>query len=201
MADQVATWNPSGSMRWSDTVMAQSGPGSRMSYTSAGAGAGFSTGQQLQFAGAGLEAAGSLFAAYAQYKAGRESLDRARNNAALLRTEADAALLKGEENAQEIGRQVHGVVGAQRAGYAGQGVRVDTGSAAIAAEQSLAAAGADVQKVRIEARKQAERNIRQAQLMEDEGESAYKAARLNAAGTILSGLGKAASSIATAGAA
>ena len=152
----------------------------------------------LAIAAVATQAVGSLFSAYAQYRAGKTARDRARENAALLRVQAEEELVKGEQGAQEIGKQVNSVIGEQRSAYAGQGVRVDTGSAAIVAEQSMAAAGMDIEKIRLSACKQAESNIRQAGMMERDGEEAYKAARFNAIGTIVSGGGSAASSYSSA---
>jgi len=149
-------------------------------------------GQQVQLGGAAISGMGSIIGAYASYQAGKAERERARANAEVMRLDALEALKQGEQSAQAVGKQVGEVVGAQRSSYAAQGVKVDTGSAAQIAEQSLSAAGVDVTRLRREARKHADNLYRQAGFMEQAGEDAYTAGRFNAWGQGISGLGSAA---------
>jgi hypothetical protein len=147
----------------------------------------------LPIIAAAMSVTGSIVSAYSSYQAGKESRDRARKNAELMRLDAAAYLQQGEQSAQEVGKQVSGVLGAQASSYASQGVKVDTGSAAMVAEQSLAAAGVDTVRLRREARKHYDNLYRQAQMMEDEGEAAARAGNMAAFGSVLSGSSQAAS--------
>lgn len=153
-------------------------------------------GQTTQMAGAGIGGLGSLIGAYASYQAGKAERERARANAEVMRLDALEALKQGEQSAQEVGKQANQVVGAQASSYAAQGVKTDTGSAAMVAEQSLQAAGVDVLRLRREARKHADNLYRQAGFMEQAGEDAYSAGRLNAWGQGIAGVGSVATGVA-----
>jgi len=146
----------------------------------------------LLIAGVATQAVGGIVNAYASYKAGQVARDRARANAEVIRLDAQDALAQGEQSAMEVGKQVRGVVGAQASSYAAQGVKIDTGSAALTADESLAAAGVDVVRLRREARKHFDNLNRQANDMEQQGEEAYSAGRFSAVGSILSAGGSAA---------
>jgi hypothetical protein len=77
-----------------------------------------------------LFAGSTAFGASTQYGAGKVNQRVAEINAKLAEQQAVDAELRGIEDARQFGFRVRQVMGAQRAGYAGQGVIVDEGSAA-----------------------------------------------------------------------
>ena len=75
-------------------------------------------------------AASSAFGATTQYGAGKINQRVAEANARIAEMQAADAEARGDEDARLFGEQVKGLMGSQRAAYAGQGVVVDEGSAA-----------------------------------------------------------------------
>lgn len=78
---------------------------------------------------AAVQMAGSAYQAQGLKSQGR--MEEAQNNfnAKMAEVTAKDALDRGEKDAASIRRQAKGVMGSQRAGYAGQGVLVDSGTA------------------------------------------------------------------------
>jgi len=76
-------------------------------------------------------------------------------NAGVADAQAVDAVDRGEEDAARLREQVRGLVGAQRSGFAGQGVVVDTGSAADVQADTKTLGEADVRTIRHNAQRQA----------------------------------------------
>lgn len=71
----------------------------------------------------------AAYSAYATDQAGKDSQKIAGRNAAVKEAAAADAIERGNEDMMAIRRRTRGVVGAQRAAFAAQGVDVSTGSA------------------------------------------------------------------------
>jgi len=122
-------------------------------------------------------------------------------NAGVADAQAVDAVDRGEEDAARLREQVRGLVGAQRSGFAGQGVVVDTGSAADVQADTKTLGEADVRTIRHNAQRQAwgfrveaENDRRNAAIARQggvialrEGANAAKAGYLGAATTIVGG--------------
>lgn len=83
---------------------------------------------------AGISIASSAYAAYSQAEAGKKESEfnaaQAMRNARLANVQADDAIERGDKEAKVLKGKVEQVVGSQRAGFAAQGLDVDSGSTA-----------------------------------------------------------------------
>jgi len=153
--------------------------------------------------------------AYGQIKQGQQAKRSAQQQAAAAEetarqqefnaTVADAqgrdAIARGEAEAAQLRDQVRGLVGSQRSGYAGQGVVVDSGSAADVQADAKTLGEADVLTIRTNAQRaawgfnvEAENARRNAAIARKggvialkEGQAAQTAGYLGAATTIIGG--------------
>jgi hypothetical protein len=124
-------------------------------------------------------------------------------NAGVADAQARDAVTRGEGDVGRLAEQTRGLIGAQRAGYAGQGVVVDTGSAAAVQADAQQLSDSDQRMIRANAQRQAwgfrvdaENSRRQAgitrqggEIARKEGQAAARAATIGAIGTIVGGVG------------
>jgi len=119
-------------------------------------------------------AAGGALGAYGSYESGKANRDIDRANAEVARMKAEQSVEAGEQQAaiQDVkGRQLEG---AQRAGFAGQGVVSNAGTAGMVESSSEAMSEMDKLLIRTNARRQAWGYQSQANDYENQAEMAYK---------------------------
>lgn len=106
-----------------------------------------------------VQAVSSSASAYGQSEAqklqGAYQQKIASNNAELATLQSDDAIRRGEQSATNINTKARVIVGAQRAGFASQGVDVNSGSAADVQADTAAMSAADARTVRINAMREA----------------------------------------------
>lgn len=73
--------------------------------------------------------AGTAVSAYGSYQSGQAAKRTGRFNARIGELQADDAIQRGELDVNKQRSATQGLIGAQRASYAGQGVELDNGSA------------------------------------------------------------------------
>jgi hypothetical protein len=124
-------------------------------------------------------------------------------NATVGDAQARDAVTRGEGDVARLAEQTRGLIGSERAGYAGQGVVVDTGSAAAVQADTRQLSDSDQRMIRANAQRQAwgfrvdaENSRRQADitrqggaLARKEGQNAARAANIAAVTTIVGGTG------------
>lgn len=108
-----------------------------------------------------------------------------RYNARRAEARAVDALARGAEEEQRLRRQGAALVGQQRAGYAGQGVVVDSGSAAAVQEQTGRIIDQDAATIRLNAAREAWGYRMDAANLRIQGDHARRAGRDRAIGTLL----------------
>lgn len=96
---------------------------------------------QLQAVATGIAAGGQVYQGLAGARI-------AGFNAAMAESQARRVLANGDTMADRYRQQVKGVVGSQRAGYAAQGVSVDSGSPVEVMEDTFAIGEADAEMIR-----------------------------------------------------
>ena len=146
--------------------------------------------ETLAIAGAAASAGGGLLGAYGTWKQGESELDLAREEANMLRVQAGQAIEQGDEQAALIRDKGKVVEGQQKVSYAAQGVLVGTGSSGQVMEDTAQAVEADARTAKLNAAREAWSLRKRATIREDQGEAAYRAARLNAIGGVLGTGGK-----------
>jgi hypothetical protein len=157
------------------------------------------------------------FSAYGQWKQGQAAKKSGESqaqvaeataklqdfNATIGDAQARDAVTRGEGDVARLAEQTRGLIGAQRAGYAGQGVVVDTGSAAAVQADAEQLSAGDQRMIRANAQRQAwgfrvdaENSRRQAgitrqggEIARKEGQNAARAANIAAVTTIVGGVG------------
>ena len=80
--------------------------------------------------GVGAAVGGAVFSAVGNYQSGKYNKSIADSNAAVAEWKAKDAIARGEKDVYDLRTQIKGLIGKQRAGYAGQGVDVNEGTAA-----------------------------------------------------------------------
>ncbi len=135
--------------------------------------------------GYGATAAGGLTKALAQDRAGRANQRLARINAHLARTQADQAIQAGDFAANRVATKEAVMEGADRARQAAGGTVVGAGTSRLVAASSKAAAMADEQMIRLNARRQAYGFNAKASIDDFEGKLARQGGRMAAAETLL----------------
>ncbi|EPC4902307.1 TPA: hypothetical protein VDU70_002175 [Pseudomonas aeruginosa] len=136
---------------------------------------------------AGAAGAGGLLNAYSQIQQGKDAVRTANRQQAYLNRQARQVLDQGEfEDAQlyEQGRQI---VGAQRAGFAANGVDVNSGSASRVQESTMNQVAMDAEQVRRNAFNQAFGIVTQGNEGVRQARANYSARRLNAFSSLLTG--------------
>lgn len=138
-------------------------------------------------AAAGLMVGGTIYSALAQDAAGVYNQAMAEYDAKQLDDLAVDAINRGESEAQRVGLEGRRVLGEQRAGLAGQGVDIGTGTAADIQMETMTLSARDQKTVRLNAMQEA-RGIRvQAASTRANGRMGARTATGQAAGTLLTG--------------
>ncbi|WP_329032485.1 hypothetical protein PCP85_18740 [Pseudomonas aeruginosa] len=136
---------------------------------------------------AGAAGAGGLLNAYSQIPQGKDAVRTANRQQAYLNRQARQVLDQGEfEDAQlyEQGRQI---VGSQRAGFAANGVDVNSGSASRVQESTMNQVAMDAEQVRRNAFNQAFGIVTQGNEGVRQARADYRTRRLNASSSLLTG--------------
>lgn len=131
--------------------------------------------------------AGTVMSARAQIKAGNDAKKVGDANAAVAEEQAVDATRRGEEEVSSFRRQVRGLVGTQRAGFSGQGVDVNVGSAVDVRRDAEAIGASDMERIRRNAEREAQGYKTQAEDMRRGGRIAQSAGRWGAASSIVGG--------------
>lgn len=136
---------------------------------------------------AGAAGAGGLLNAYSQIQQGKDAVGTANRQQVYLNRQARQLLDQGEfEDAQlyEQGRQI---VGSQRAGFAANGVDVNSGSASRVQESTMNQVAMDAEQVRRNAFNQAFGIVTQGNEGVRQARADYRTRRLNAFSSLLTG--------------
>ncbi|WP_341986812.1 virion core protein, T7 gp14 family [Pseudomonas aeruginosa] len=144
-------------------------------------------GAALAPAAAAASVGGGILSAYSQIQQGKDAVRTANRQQAYLNRQARQVLDQGEfEDAQlyEQGRQI---VGAQRAGFAANGVDVNSGSASRVQESTMNQVAMDAEQVRRNAFNQAFGLITQGNEGIRQARADYRTRRLNAFSSLLTG--------------
>ena len=100
----------------------------------------------------GVQAALTYNEASQQAKSMRAQADYMKSmaevNSMFAQMQADDAISRGDEQARQIGQKAKQTIGAQRAGYAAQGIEVDTGSALEVQQDTAALSKMDELRIR-----------------------------------------------------
>jgi len=135
----------------------------------------------------GLSAAGMSYSAVSAYYAGKTQKKIANYNAKVSRMQADQATEIGAKAEFQHRIGVRRMIGAQRAGFAGQGVSLDDGSALEIAQDTAKWGEVDSLTIRNNAALQAWGYEQQALGFNIQGQVASATAMNNVAGTLLTG--------------
>ncbi|EOG9916790.1 hypothetical protein ACLMR0_006526 [Pseudomonas aeruginosa] len=144
-------------------------------------------GSALAPAAAAASVGGGILSAYSQIQQGKYAVRTANRQQAYLNRQARQVLDQGEfEDAQlyEQGRQI---VGAQRAGFAANGVDVNSGSASRVQESTMNQVAMDAEQVRRNAFNQAFGIVTQGNEGVRQARADYRTRRLNAFSSLLTG--------------
>ncbi|HBP6530680.1 TPA: hypothetical protein L6A81_34270 [Pseudomonas aeruginosa] len=144
-------------------------------------------GAALAPAAAAASVGGGILSAYSQIQQGKDAVRTANRQQAYLNRQARQVLDQGEfEDAQlyEQGRQI---VGAQRAGFAANGVDVNSGSASRVQESTMNQVAMDAEQVRRNAFNQAFGIVTQGNEGVRQARADYRTRRLNAFSSLLTG--------------
>lgn len=151
-----------------------------------------------------MSAAGAMFAmngitqlgtSFAQSKAisaqGIVEEARLNQNAAFAERQANDAISRGKKEVTNLKRNTKGLIGAQRASYAGQNVVVDSGSALDAQEDSAVMSELDALEIKGNAYREAYGYKVDAITQRGAAASARRASRVNSTSTLLTGANQA----------
>ena len=143
-------------------------------------------------AGTALNAYGQVKAGKAQQAAAESEAERAEFNAQVAEVQAADALARGREEESIFRQGVRGLIGSQRAGFAGQGVKVGVGSAADVVADTAYQGELDARRIRANAEREAwgyqmeAADLRMgADVSRRAGKNAAKAGWWNAGSTVL----------------
>lgn len=125
--------------------------------------------------------------AWGQKKAGDAAKNVGDLNAGIAETQAQDALARGKDDEERFRMGVKQLIGSQRAGFSGQNVAVDSGSAVDVQADSAFLGELDALMIRENAAREAHGFQQQAQVYRKGGQAAQTASRFAAAGTILGG--------------
>lgn len=134
--------------------------------------------------GAGKSASGSK-------KSGRIARDIGNFNAGVADQQAADALVRGREAEDQLRSGVRKLIGSQRAGFAGQNVSLNDGSAVAIQEDTLKLRDEDIERIRYNAGREAWGFKMQAENYRMGGAATQQQRNAEATGTILGGLGNA----------
>jgi len=105
--------------------------------------------------GLALDVIGNIKAGNAAARAGESEAQRDEFNAGVADLQAGDAITRGQDEESRFRTQVRGLIGTQRAGFAGQGVDVGSGSAADVQADSAYLGELDAQTIRANAQREA----------------------------------------------
>lgn len=128
--------------------------------------------------GVGISAVG-------QWRAGNQARELGEYNAAAAEKQAEDALLRGREDEQRFRQGVKMLIGSQKAGFAGQGVDVSSGSALDVQADAAFLGELDALTIETNAQREAWGYRVQAENYRRGGQMQQQASRFNAAGTVL----------------
>lgn len=138
-----------------------------------------------------VQAGGTIASANSQAQAmesqGAYQKQQYRFNSRLAETQGKRAILRGEKAASQYRTQVKGIVGAQRASLAAQGVSVNEGSAREVQSDTRKLAAVDIMTIKNNAWQEAWGYKVQAMDLNFKGDMAASAAQFNANSTLLTG--------------
>jgi hypothetical protein len=106
-----------------------------------------SSGNSGAYGAIGLQAFAGGFKAFTQLQAGKANSAIDNWNAEIADLQSRDAISRGQEEQNKLRRGARRLIGAQRAGFAGQGVAVDSGSAAAVVEDTYTLSEADARTV------------------------------------------------------
>lgn len=138
-------------------------------------------------AAGGLMAAGIIMDQIARHKAGKENQRANEYNAQLYDAQAVDALARGEEAVGIEQEQARGILGSQRAGFAAQGITLDSETVDAAAADLERSTLRNVRTIKGNAWREAMGYRAQATGARRAGKYAYQGAMLNATGALLTG--------------
>jgi general stress protein YciG len=148
----------------------------------------------MGLAGMGISAYGQVKAGKAAKAAGESAAQQQEFNAKVAELQAEDALQRGADEESRFRTSVRGLIGSQRAGFAGQGVDVGSGSAADVQADAAFLGEQDAQQIQRNAereawgfRVEAEDRRKAADVARKGGQAAATAGKWGAAGTILGG--------------
>lgn len=138
----------------------------------------------------GLTAGGIALNAYGQKKAGDAAKDIGDYNAQVYDQLSADALDRGRVDEQKFRQGVKGLIGSQKAGFAGQGVDVNSGSALDVQADAAYLGELDALTIHTNAQREAAGYRAQATSARMGGQQAQMAGNFNAAATVLGGAGQ-----------
>lgn len=143
--------------------------------------------------GIGIGLIGGGVSAQGSAKAGKAAKRIGNFNAGVADQQADDALARGREAEDQLKSGVRKLIGSQRAGFAAQGVSLadEEGSAVQVEEDTFTSQNADLERIRVNAGREAWGFRMQAQNYRMGGKAALEQRNAEATGTILTSLGNA----------
>ena len=137
----------------------------------------------------GTAIAGTAVSAVGQFKAGNAAKRAGDFNANILEQQAGDAVVRGREEESRFRTQVRSLIGSQRAGFAGQGVDVNSGSAREVQQDAARLGELDALQIRANAQREAWGFNMDAENARMGGQAAQSAGRWGAAATVTTGAG------------
>jgi len=128
-----------------------------------------------------------------QIKAGNAAKNIGEMNAQLAEQQSRDAIMRGKEEEQGFRMGVKTLIGSQRAGFAGQGVDVNQGSALDVQADAAFLGELDALRIRTNAQREAHGYQAEAEIMRKQGSAAQTASRWQAGATALGGAAQAGS--------
>lgn len=143
------------------------------------------------YAFAGLSLAGTGMQAYGSYAAGKANAAIGEWNATIAEEQSRDAIVRGEQAVADVQKQGRGFIGEQRTALAGQGIQLDTGTAADLVADTETKIRDEVNRIRADAVREAWGFKVQAVSDRMQARFGRLAGRNQAIGTILTGAGQA----------
>lgn len=147
-------------------------------------------------AGMGMQAAGGILGAYGSIQSGNANQRLAEREADVLEYRASLAEEQGKFGAESVRKQGKAIQGAQKTGYASQGVVVGDGSSGQVLEQTAKLSEQDALQIKLNAAREAWGMREQAKVTRYQGDLAKLKGRLDAIGGLLGTGGSVASQLA-----
>jgi hypothetical protein len=133
----------------------------------------------------GLAVGSAVHSAVGQIRAGNDARRVGEFNAQVAEAQAKDAVFRGAEEESRLRTSIRGLIGSQRAGFAGQGVDVGGGSAADVQADAAFLGEQDAQQIRRNAAREAWGFRVEAENARRGGKIAQNQSRWGAAGTLL----------------